>query len=238
MKRPVLCGVGVGPGDPELLTLKAVRVLREADFVFVPASTKNEYSLALRVAAEYIPPERPIEHLPFPMTRDREKLEQAWEENARKVVEKLRVFSKVVFLAMGDPALYSTFGYLARWVRRLYPKVEIRMTPGITAAQAAAARFNLILTEGEEAFVLASGLAAEEVLKKFAGEKTSFALYKVYRRAPEIIEILRQTKRLKDARAISWCGFPEEIVYEDATKISGSTPPYFTLLLVGGKPLD
>ena len=238
MKRPFLWGVGVGPGDPELLTLKAVRVIQEADFVFVSASTGKEYSLALRVAAKYIPPERPIEYLPFPMTRDREDLERAWEENARKVVEKLRRFTRVVFLTMGDPSLYSTFGYLARGVKRLWPKVEIRIVQGITAAQAAAARFNLILTEGEEAFVLASGLAAEEVLKKFAGERTSFALYKVYRRAPKIIEILKQTKRLKDARAISWCGFPEETIYEEVTQISGSTPPYFTLLLVGGKPLD
>lgn len=238
MQRPVLWGVGVGPGDPELLTLKAVRVLREADFVFVSASAKNECSLALEIAREYLPEGKPLARLPFPMTRDRERLEQAWEANARKVVEKLRVFSRVVFLTLGDPAFYSTFGYLARRVKGLWPEVEVKMVPGITAAQAAASRLKLILTEGEEAFILASGLAAEEVLKKFAREKTSLALYKVYRRAPQILKVLKETQRLHETRALSWCGFPQETVYPDPIRLSGSTPPYFTLLLVGGRPLD
>ncbi len=238
MERPVLYGVGVGPGDPELLTLKAVKILREARHVFVASSSRNEHSLALRVAGAHIPKGTPVERLPFPMTRDREVLERAWEENARRVAEVLTREKTAAFLTLGDPALFSTFGHLARKVKEFLPGVGIVMVPGITAAQAAAARLNILLAEGEGAFVIASGLAQEEVLRKFTGGATSIALYKVYRRAERIVSLLEATGRLRETRAISFCGFPEEKIYEDPRDLSHSTPPYFTLLLVGGKPLD
>ncbi len=230
--------MGVGPGDPELLTLKAVRILQEAEFIFVSASSKNDYSLALRVAQRHLPSEIPVARLSFPMTRNREELTRAWRENAREVVARLREFSRVVFLTLGDPLLYSTFGYLAREVRRLYPEVRLELVPGITAAQAAAARLRRVLAEGEGAFILASGMAAEEALRKFAREEVCLALYKVYRRAPNILKILQETGRLPETLAISWCGLPEEKIFEDPADLLQSTPPYFTLLLVGGKSLD
>ncbi len=238
MTRPVLYGVGVGPGDPDLLTFKAARILQEVAHIFVASSTKNDYSLALRTVEKYLPGGTPIERLPFPMTRDREVLEEAWEENARRVAEVLTRKKSAAFLTLGDPALFSTFGHLARKLKSSLPETEIRMVPGITAAQAAAARLGLLLAEGEGAFVIASGLATSHVIRKFSKEATSLALYKVYRRAEEIINLLEETGRLKETRAISFCGFPEEKIYEDPKELSDSTPPYFTLLIVGGKPLD
>ncbi|WP_168718868.1 precorrin-2 C(20)-methyltransferase [Thermosulfurimonas marina] len=232
-----LYGVGVGPGDPELLTLKALRVLQEAVHIFVASSSKNDYSLALRVVEGYLPAGVPVERLSFPMTRERARLEEAWEKNARRVAEVLREKGSAVFLTLGDPALFSTFGHLARAVRERVPEVEIEMVPGITAAQAAAARLGVILAEGEGAFLIASALAAEGVLRKLLRETSSLALYKVYRRTPEILRLLEEEGRLSETRAVSLCGLPEEKVYQDPRDLSHSRPPYFTLLLVGGKSL-
>jgi len=236
--RPRLYGVGVGPGDPELLTLKAVRVLGEAVHVFVASSSRNDHSLALRVAEAHLKKGVPVERLPFPMTRERRLLEEAWETNARRVAEVLSRREPVVFLTMGDPALFSTFGHLARRVREILPEAEIEMVPGITAAQAAAARLRILLAEGEGAFAIASALAEEATLRKLATEFPAFALYKVYRRAGEVLRIIEDLGRLDETRAVSFCGFPEEKVYADPRDLLTSTPPYFTLLLVGGEPLD
>lgn len=238
MSGPVLYGVGVGPGDPELLTLKAVRVLREMEHIFVASSSKNDYSLALQTVREHLPPGTPVERLPFPMTRERRVLEEAWEENACRVARVLCEKNRAAFLTLGDPALFSTFGHLARRLKKHLPRAEVRLIPGITAAQAAAARLGLLLAEGEEAFVIASGLAADEVLQKLSREASSLVLYKVYRRAGAILRLLEKTGRLPETRAISFCGFPEEKIYSNPRELSGSTPPYFTLLIVGGKPLD
>lgn len=229
--------MGVGPGDPELLTLKALRVLEKAVHIFVASSSKNDYSLALRVVEDYLPKGVPVERLSFPMTRERSCLEGAWRENARQVVKVLEEKGSAVFLTLGDPALFSTFGPLAQAVREIVPEVEIEMVPGITAAQAAAARLKVILAEGEGAFLIASGLATEETLRKLTQEVSSFALYKIHRRAPEIVRLLQDLGCLSQTQAISLCGFPEEKVYQDPREISRSRPPYFTLLLVGGKKL-
>ena len=109
-----LFGVGVGPGDPELITVKAVRVIKEADIIFTAASTKNTYSMAVEIASPYISSSVPIEKLFFPMSKDVKEVATAWTRNARQIAEVLKQGKNAVFLTLGDPTTYSTFGYILR----------------------------------------------------------------------------------------------------------------------------
>ena len=235
---PILYGIGVGPGDPDLITLKAVKVLAQARHVFTASSSKRSYSLALSVARRYLPPEVEVEFLKFPMTKERKALVKAWEENAQQVVEVLRQKGEAVFLTMGDPTLYSTFGPLARAVKALWPEVELRLIPGVTAAQAAASRLGISLAEGEEGFAIISGLSKTETISRLRKAGISLAIYKVYRRAEEVIQVLRENGELRNTLAISWCGFPKEAIYKNPEKISSRSLSYFTLFLVGGHILE
>ena len=231
-----LFGIGVGPGDPELLTIKALKVIKEAATVFVAASSKNNYSLAAEVVRPHLPPEKELLFLPFPMTYDRDLLEEAWEVNARKIVSALKA-GDVAFLTLGDPCFYSTFSYLARKVVKLLPEVEIEIIPGITAAQAAAARLKISLSEGEETVLFASGTRGGEVLKRLGGQVDTIILYKVYRTADKIYEALKEKDLLKKTSGISFCGYPQERIYSSIPSPASQKFPYFTLFIVGGKKI-
>ncbi len=232
-----LFGIGVGPGDPELLTLKAVRTIKEAATIFVAASSKNSYSLAASVVKPHLSSGKEVQPLPFPMTYDRQRLEAAWEENAKKVAEALSV-GDVAFLTMGDPCFYSTFSYLARAVKRLLPQVEMEVIPGITAAQAAAARLKLSLSEGEETVLFASGARGGEAVRRFGGEVDTLVLYKVYREAANIYQALKEKGLLEKTCGISFCSQPQERIYSPLPSPEGLKFPYFTLFIIGGKRLN
>ncbi|HEY9072563.1 MAG TPA: precorrin-2 C(20)-methyltransferase, partial [Desulfobaccales bacterium] len=151
-KIGTLYGIGVGPGDPDLITLKAVRLLQHVPHIFASCSTKNSYSLALNIVRPHLNGAG-IEHLPFPMTKEPQVLKEAWEKNAARVLEVLNSGSDAAFITLGDPLTYSTFGYLLKTLKRLNPEVQAVTVPGITSYAAAAARTHIPLTEGEESFV-------------------------------------------------------------------------------------
>ena len=122
----VLYGVGVGPGDPGLITVKAVRVLERVSKIFAASSTKNDYSLAQRIVQENLR-DVSIEQLAFPMTRDEQVLLDAWHENALRVLAVLQEGRDAAFVTLGDPLTYSTFSYLLRTMRELAPDVNIHL---------------------------------------------------------------------------------------------------------------
>jgi precorrin-2/cobalt-factor-2 C20-methyltransferase len=127
-----LYGIGVGPGDPDLITLKAVKTLAGVDVVFAAASTKNESSLALSIAGPHLRQGAETLRLDFPMTRDQAVLDAAWQDNARKVSGVLAQGKSAAFLTLGDPLTYSTFGYLLRTLNGLLAEIPIKVIPGVT----------------------------------------------------------------------------------------------------------
>ena len=228
-----LVGVGVGPGDPELVTVKGVRVLQEADLVVVPVMDPHEQGRAEATVRAHVTHDR-LRRLVFALD-DRggataERL-SAWEQAADAVAEQLCTRGgTVAFATIGDPNVYSTFTYLADAVRERVPAVEIATVPGITAMQDLAARSGTVLCEGTEALALLPLTAGveqfEEALKRF----DSVVAYKGGRQMPAVLDVLRRNDRLEGAVYGAALGLPDEVVGPAADAPEGA--PYLSTILV------
>jgi precorrin-2/cobalt-factor-2 C20-methyltransferase len=210
-----LTGVGVGPGDPELVTVKAVRVLQEADLVVVPVMSADEQGRAEATVRAHVDHDR-VTRLVFALddrggaTPERR---QAWEDAADAVTDHLRTTGgSVAFATIGDPHVYSTFTYLADAVRERVPEVEVATVPGITAMQDLASRSGTVLCEGTESLALlplTAGLDAfEEALTHF----DSVVAYKGGRHLARVRDVLAKHDRLDGAVFGSALGLPDEQV--------------------------
>ncbi len=139
MTTGTLYGIGVGPGDPEWVTVKAVKALSACRHVYVPKTQAAAESIALDIARSYLRPDAVTHELTFPMTADEHLLRESWREAAREVHRTLAAGDDCCFLTLGDPFLYSTYVYLSRELRAIDAGAKIVTIPGITAMSAAAA---------------------------------------------------------------------------------------------------
>jgi len=207
-----LTGVGMGPGDPELVTVKAVRVLQEAALVVVPVMSADEVGRAEATVRAHVTHDR-VQRLVFALddrggvTPERE---SAWVAAADVVADALQDKGSVAFATIGDPNVYSTFTYLADVVREQLPEVEVDTVPGITAMQDLAARSGTVLCEGTESLALlpltASITAFEEALRSF----DSVVAYKGGRQMAEVRRVLALHGRLHTAVFGAALGLPDE----------------------------
>jgi precorrin-2/cobalt-factor-2 C20-methyltransferase len=230
-KTGTLYGIGVGPGDPELITLKAVKVLHQVPHIFAACSPKNTYSLALSIVRCHLNGAG-IERLPFPMSKDPQVLQEAWEQNARRVLEVLDVGSDAAFVTLGDPLTYSTFGYLLKTLKRLRPETNIITIPGITSYSAAAALTHTPLTEGEESFYLVSGALGAARLKEVIDKSDNIVILKTYRHFNEIYQTLEEMDLVDRTTCISRCGLDGETVVENLRDLKGRELPYLSMVII------
>lgn len=170
MRVGKLYGIGVGPGDPELVTLKAARIMRGCGVIAVPHKDKNR-CLALRIALGAVPEliNRELLEVDMPMTKDPAALEAAYAAGAEKLRAALDTGSDVGFLTLGDPTVYSTYAYLHRRVAAMGFETEI--IPGITSFCAAAAALGEPLCEGDEEVHIVPGAYRPEAALSYPGVK-------------------------------------------------------------------
>lgn len=230
-RQGTLYAVGIGPGDPDLLTLKAVKTLQAVDVVFAAASPKNEHSLALSIAAPHLRPETPVTRLDFPMTRDAEVLAKAWQANALAVLEALDAGRDAAVITLGDPMTYSTCGYLLRTLRAMAPHARVEVVPGVTSYQAAAALAVQPLAEAGESLAILSGINGPEELRRGLEAADNAVILKAYRNFPSIAQALREIGAQDSATLVSLCGLPGQSVSQGLDACP-EQPPYLSLLLV------
>ncbi|HBP64570.1 MAG TPA: precorrin-2 C(20)-methyltransferase [Desulfosporosinus sp.] len=184
-------GVGVGPGDPRLLTLQAVDVLQAVDIVAIPKSKLDRESVAWDIAKIHCPSKVRLIELEMPMTADKQILAKAWQAGAQTLLAELKQGKSVAFITLGDPSLYSTYSYLLNILQEELPQECIETVPGITAMSAAAARINLPLATGDEPLLI---LPSTEDVGEFL-DFPNLVLMKVSRRLPEILTHLEERGR-------------------------------------------
>ena len=200
MTQGTLYGIGVGPGDPELITVKATRILSSCAHVFAPRARIASGSLALSICREWIPETVEIHELVYPMTKDGTARDHWWEETAEVTRKRLDAGEDVCLPTIGDPFLHSTWIYLVRAMRKIHPDAKIQTIPGIMAVQAAAAATEFPLGLEKRQFRViptADDLAeVEDALDSGA----ILALMKVGKRLPAILELVKKRGLLPQGR--------------------------------------
>jgi precorrin-2/cobalt-factor-2 C20-methyltransferase len=233
-KTGVLYGIGVGPGDPDLITVKALNILKQVPHIFAAASSKNEYSLAQNVVLRHLP-DAQVEQLSFPMTKDKDALVSAWEANARRALEILESGQDAAFVTLGDPMTYSTFSYLHRTIKQIVPDLRVIIVPGITSYHAAASLACTPLAEGEESFHLVSGVRNSSRLRDILETSENVVVLKTYRSFDDIRRTLEELDLLDRAVCVMRCGLEGETVLQDLSSLSSEQMPYLSLIIVKRK---
>jgi len=230
-----LYGIGVGPGDPELLTLKALKALQKAPVICVPQAANRMDSYALSIVKDYVKPKQEILRAPFP-TDDAEGAAQVWREASGLVAERLRKGQDVAFLTEGDPMIFSSFSYVLTGVQELCPEAPVVIIPGVSSVMAAAASSGVPLaTHGQRLAILPAAYGLDDLTEATSNFDT-IVLMKV---SPNIVNTLADLERLGltgQSTYVRRVSTDREKVIRDVTKITDEDMDYFSLLIVKGNP--
>ena len=198
-----LIGIGVGPGDPDLLTVKAVKAIKNADIILCPASKEDRPSIALSVVSSLIDKSKnqEIVKLVFPMTKDKDILKATWKRNARIMADKVLLGKNVVYLTVGDPYLYSTWIYMHKDLRENYPEMDISVIPGIVSIFTFASKVGISIAEGAEKIAIIPSCYDLSSVKEIAKYSETMIFLKDGRYFDQVIDVLRES------------GFPDNSIF-------------------------
>jgi precorrin-2/cobalt-factor-2 C20-methyltransferase len=228
----ILYAIGAGPGDPELISVKGLRILREANVVFLP-STREGHSFARSIIQDYLQPERQqIVELVCPPYRDRDAIRRRWEELAIGVAARLSEGDTCAFVCEGDPSLYSTFFHLQRGLVRTLPGAQIRVVPGVNAVSAAAALAAFPLATWDERLLIAPFVYQGAPIESLFEQAETVALLKPGRSLPALLDTLERLGSGTDSALVRRAGRPEQEVITDRQAMRRATEDYFTTLLL------
>jgi precorrin-2/cobalt-factor-2 C20-methyltransferase len=226
-----LYGIGVGPGDPGLITIKAVEILGIVDEVFTASASEGEDSLAGKIAQPHLRSTAELKKLVFPMTKDNDVLEKAWKNNAAEVAKCLKAGRSAAFLTLGDCLTYSTYAYLLRHLFDIMPDAKVESVPGITSYQLAAAKLNRPLVLGRETLTVLGG-ATDGNFESLCQTSDNLVILKPYRGTNDTLAIL---KRLGLADCTALCAnlsLEGETIIDGLNKDFTQPKSYFSLMLV------
>ncbi|MBA4451827.1 MAG: precorrin-2 C(20)-methyltransferase [Candidatus Nitrosomaritimum aestuariumsis] len=200
---PELIGIGVGPGDPDLLTVKAVNAIHNADVIMCPASKEDRPSIALSVVSSLIDKSKNQEiiKLIFPMTKDKKVLESTWKKNAKIMAEKVLSGKNVVYLTVGDPYLYSTWMYMHKEIQQNHPDLKISAIPGIVSIFTFASKVGVSIAEGADKVSIIPSCYDLSTVKEIAKNSETMIFLKDGRYFDQVIDLLRDA------------GFPENSLF-------------------------
>ena len=186
--------VGCGPGDPELLTVKAVKAIKNADVIMCPTSKEGKESIAYSIISTIVDNSKKPEivNLVFPMVKDKDILEDTWKKNTRTIAESVQSGKNVVYLTVGDPSLYSTWIYIHRELREKYPDIRISIIPGIVSMFAFASKVGISIAEGDETMAVIPACYDLTRVKETAKNCDTMIFLKDGRYFDQVISLLKE----------------------------------------------
>jgi len=224
-------GVGVGPGDPELLTLKAHRLIQTAP-VIAYLSNEAGHSQARHIARQSLGERQtvPIEvPVTVPMTRERSAANSAYDTASQTIAKHLESGRNVVFICEGDPLFFGSFTYL---LDRLEERFSCEVVAGISSVNAAAAALVKPLTILQESFVVVSGRHSDAQIEQALDSHDSVVIMKAGQARPRILSLLAATGRTHEAHYLEYIGRENERVVRDVSSLANDVGPYFSLFVV------
>ena len=227
MVKGTLYGVSIGPGDPELITVKAMNVISESKYIATPHTGTGD-SLALSIVSQAIDlSDKEIMKLEFPMTKDKDILAKSHNEAADAIAKVLDMGENVAMLNLGDVTIYSTFAYTMD--KLLEKDYDVEVIPGVTSFCASASQLKIGLTTMNEPLhiIPATGIDLKEALQ-MPGSKV---LMKIGKSMPKLIETLKELGIEDNVYAVENCGLENEKIYKNLDEFDGKMG-YFTIVVV------
>ena len=225
---PKFYGIGVGPGDPELMTVKGAKILKSADVVMIPEARKNSGSIAYEIAKEYIGEKTETVYYEFPMVHDKNVINEAAKGMARLVEEYLGKGLNIAFITLGDSSLYSTYGYV---VENLASWVEIETIPGITSYSAIAAMANRQLAVGNEILAIIPATAEESSMKLVLEGAGAVVVMKASHEPERITRLLKENGFMENSILARKASMAESELHMDVENALKNVKDYLTTII-------
>lgn len=229
--------IGVGPGDPGLLTARALELIKNSRRVFIPVSGQGRESKALDIIREHISPGAAVTGLVFPMTHDRQVMEEAYSKNHVMISSVVRSGEDAVLVTIGDPATYSSAWQVLKLMKRHAPEVLCEVVPGITSYAAAAARAGVQLAQGHETLMVVSSYIDTQKLATLIDCADTVVFLKTYRRRGMILDLLRSKGLFDRCVYIKRCGLAGEEIIRDLAALPDEAD-YFSMIILKKRGLD
>ncbi|MGK7872917.1 MAG: precorrin-2 C(20)-methyltransferase [Xenococcaceae cyanobacterium] len=228
----ILYGISLGTGDPELITLKGLRLLQKVSVVAFPAGVGDKPGMAQRIVLPWLAPDQHKLALRFPYVQDDRVLIKAWREAAEQVWEYLKLNQNVAFACEGDVSFYSTFTYLAQTLQQVHPEAMVQMVPGVSSPMAAAAALGLPLTFRSQRLAVLPALYTVGELEAVLEWADVVVLMKVSSVYEQVWQVLKQRQLLERSWVVERATLPNQVIYCDLGDRPRLKLSYFSLLIV------
>ena len=222
-------GIGVGPGDPELLTVKAINALKRIDVLIAPKTEKKSDSVALSIAQPHLKPNVEIIYRTFPMVKDFASATEVFESHAEEIMQLLDGGRNVGFATIGDPMFYSTYIYIFRLLKPRGAKIVT--IPGVPAFLAIAAQIGRPIAFGNDILTVIPATAELDAIERSLDRADSTVVMKVYKNFPEVVDALAARNMIDDAILVSRAGLDDEKIITDVAAHKADALNYLSTIL-------
>lgn len=223
-------GIGTGPGDSELVTVKAVNTIKKLDILYTPEPKRDGNSLALSIVKEYLPENIQIKQRHFPMNFNNDEKIIAWDKVAYEIVEDVKNGKNVGFVTLGDPMIYSTYVYI---MERLIDEIDVETIPGISSFSNIASNQNFPLVMDKEPLIIVPCTIDEEKIDYALKNYNSIVLMKVYKNFKQIVNKLEKNNLLEYSLLVSNSSLESEVVYNNLREVDLEKKiSYFSTILI------
>lgn len=233
--------IGTGPGDPDLLTLKAYKRLTACTTIVAPKASPGGDSTALSIVGQAVDlSEKDVHEVHFPMKkvklgeRPAPEVEKAWRDSATKIIELLENHGDVAFPTLGDPAIYSTGYYLYATLMALQPGIRVEFISGISAMSSCSATTSVPVCLGDDMLAVVPATFSEEKIRQALTDFDAIVLMKVHRVMDKICRILGETGLTENAVYVEKAGMSDERIISDLSSVPDE-PHYFSTIIIRKK---